>query len=106
MHAYRDKQVTSQPKGNRGQGHIEEDWRRQSRAHTYIHKNDKHVSHLTCTHPCIPTEASELLRGKRGTEVKVTLERTGEDKPLEKTLVRRQVPIRDVPVALFLDEKV
>jgi C-terminal processing protease CtpA/Prc len=52
------------------------------------------------------TEASEMLRGKRGTEVKITFERAGADKPMEKTLVRRQVPIRDVPVALFLDDKV
>lgn len=49
-------------------------------------------------------DVSEMLRGKRGTEVKITFERPGLGK-FEKVLQRRQVPLRDVPVALLLDDK-
>lgn len=48
-------------------------------------------------------DVSELLKGKQGTEVKVTFERNGKIK--EEVLQRRQIPLRDVPLAMAIDDK-
>jgi len=50
-------------------------------------------------------EVSELLKGQQGTQVVVTIERVGTNGPIEKQLTRRQVPIRDVPIAMTIDDK-
>ena len=60
-------------------------------------------SHSDPPPPTPTSDASELLKGQQGTEVKVTLERNG--KVMDKVLNRRQVPLRDVPLAMSVDDK-
>ena len=46
----------------------------------------------------LPIESvSDRLKGKPGTELKLTVERYGEDDPLDFTLVREKISIRNVP---------
>ena len=46
-----------------------------------------------------------LLRGEKGTEVKVGVLRFGEDKLLDFTITRDKIPVHSVDVAMMLDEK-
>jgi len=50
-------------------------------------------------------DVSDLLKGQQGTQVVVQIERVGTPGPIEKTLTRRQVPLRDVPIAMTIDDK-
>jgi carboxyl-terminal processing protease len=42
------------------------------------------------------TDAVKLIRGKKGTQVKLTIMREGEEKPLDFTLTRDMIPIKSV----------
>ena len=47
---------------------------------------------------------SDQLKGKPGTEIKLTIERYGEKDPLEFTLIREKISIRNVPYYGMLDK--
>ena len=49
------------------------------------------------------TKAMKLLKGKRGTEVKVTVQRKRLPKPVEYTLVRDAIPITSVSASIQVD---
>lgn len=49
-------------------------------------------------------EAVNLLRGPRGTPVRITITRPGYDAPLEFTVIRDQIPLKSVPYFFVLDE--
>ena len=51
-------------------------------------------------------EISHLLKGKPGTEVKITIQRAGEKKPLVKTLTREEIKVKSVPYAGILKENI
>lgn len=46
------------------------------------------------------------LRGKKGTEVRLTVKRLGVDKPLEFTIIRDKVPIYSIDTYFMLDDEV
>lgn len=48
-------------------------------------------------------EVSKLLKGEAQTQVKLLIERPGETKPLEKTLTREEITIKNVPYFGMLD---
>ncbi|NOX37486.1 MAG: S41 family peptidase [Calditrichaeota bacterium] len=48
-------------------------------------------------------EASQKLRGKVGTQVTIEIERPGLDEPIEMTLTREEIVIKDVTYADFLE---
>jgi len=48
---------------------------------------------------------SDQLKGKPGTEIVLTVERFGEEKPLDFTLVREKISIRNVPYYGMLNEQ-
>jgi carboxyl-terminal processing protease len=53
----------------------------------------------------IPIESvSETLKGKPGTEIDLTIERYGEEEPLDFTLVREKISIPNVPYYGMLDD--
>lgn len=47
-------------------------------------------------------EAVRRLRGERGTKVTITIQRPGEDRPFDVTIVRDRVPTDSIPVAYML----
>lgn len=47
-------------------------------------------------------EAAKLLRGPAGTQVKVSVERSGSSEPIEFVITRREIDIKDVPYAGFV----
>jgi carboxyl-terminal processing protease len=49
-------------------------------------------------------EVSERLKGKPGTELNLTIERYGEEEPLEFTLIREKISIRNVPYFGMIDD--
>ena len=51
------------------------------------------------------TEAVQKLRGKKGTEVTITIQREGEPELLDYTIVRDIIKIKSVPFAAMLDEE-
>ncbi len=51
-------------------------------------------------------QVSELLRGQIGTQFKLKVERPGESKPLEFTIVRESIQLPTVPYFGMLDEKI
>ncbi|NMA75005.1 MAG: S41 family peptidase [Bacteroidales bacterium] len=51
-------------------------------------------------------QVSELLRGQIGTQFKLKVERPGESKPLEFTIVRESIQLPTVPYFGTLDEKI
>lgn len=55
------------------------------------------------THNKNTAEVSELLKGQPGTEVKLTIKRYGEEKPVEKTLKREKVKIDNIPYYTVFD---
>ena len=53
----------------------------------------------------IPIESvSEKLKGKPGTELKLSIERYGEDKPMDFVLIREKISIRNVPYFGMIDD--
>lgn len=55
----------------------------------------------------MPIESvSDKLKGKPGTELVLTIERYGEEKPLEYTLIREKISIKNVPYYGMLDQGV
>ncbi|OGD26989.1 MAG: hypothetical protein A2Y56_14090 [Candidatus Aminicenantes bacterium RBG_13_63_10] len=56
------------------------------------------------TKPISSFEAMQKLRGVKGTEVRVTIEREGVDKPFDLTIVREEIPLFSVPYAFMLDD--
>ncbi|MGD8227777.1 MAG: S41 family peptidase [Desulfobacteraceae bacterium] len=57
--------------------------------------NDKPTNDMTLT------DAVKLIRGKKGTKVKLTIMREGADKPLEFTVIRDVIPIKSVRIYLL-----
>jgi carboxyl-terminal processing protease len=51
------------------------------------------------------TEAVQKLRGKKGTEVTITIQREGEPELLDYTIVRDVIKIKSVPFAAMLDDE-
>ena len=51
------------------------------------------------------TEVFEKLRGRKGTEVNVTIGRIGLSKPFDVTIIRDNIPIYSVGAATMIDEK-
>ncbi|MCK4750719.1 MAG: S41 family peptidase [Bacteroidales bacterium] len=53
----------------------------------------------------IPIESvSEKLKGKPGTELQLSIERYGEDKPMDFVLIREKISIRNVPYFGMIDD--
>ena len=50
-------------------------------------------------------EVFEKLRGRKGTEVKITISRIGAPKPFDVTIVRDNIPIYSIGAATMLDDK-
>ena len=48
-------------------------------------------------------EVNQIMRGAPRTDIKIRVERPGEDKPLDMNVSRNQVNIPNVPVAELLD---
>jgi carboxyl-terminal processing protease len=63
--------------------------------------NDKSVASIGIT----TMEVMKLLKGPRGTEVKVTILRTGSDEPLEFNIIRDKIPQRSLDVAYMIDNE-
>jgi carboxyl-terminal processing protease len=53
--------------------------------------------------PLSSYEAMQKLRGEKGTQVTITVIRDGQDKPLELTITREEIPLLSVPYAFLLD---
>jgi carboxyl-terminal processing protease len=53
--------------------------------------------------PLSSYEAMQKLRGEKGTQVTITVLRDGQDKPLELTITREEIPLLSVPYAFLLD---
>lgn len=51
-------------------------------------------------------DVSKLLKGKPGTDVNITIERFGEEKPIQKTLTREEIQINSVPYYGMVGDKV
>ena len=51
------------------------------------------------------SEVFEQLRGKKGTEVVVTIARIGKSNPFDVTIIRDNIPIYSVGAATMIDEK-
>ena len=63
--------------------------------------NDENVASIGIT----TMEVMKLLKGKRGTEVKVTILRSGSEQPLEFNIIRDKIPQRSLDVAYMLDNQ-
>ncbi len=63
--------------------------------------NDKNVASIGITN----MEVMKLLKGPSGTEVKVTIVRSGAHEPLEFTIVRDKIPQRSLDVAYMVDHE-
>jgi carboxyl-terminal processing protease len=61
-----------------------------------VEVNGKRTDNLTST------EVAELLRGPRGTEVKILVAREGVEKPLAITIIRDEIPRKSVETAFWL----
>lgn len=51
------------------------------------------------------SEVRALIKGEPNTEVKITVEREGERLPIEFTLIRREIQIKNVPFAGLIDDE-
>ena len=51
-------------------------------------------------------DISKILKGQAGTKIKMTIERYGENKPIEKTIVRKKIKIDDVPYFGMLNDSI
>jgi len=66
------------------------------------------ISHINgdSTEPITSFDAMLKLRGKKGTEVKITIVRESLDKPLELNIVRAEIPLYSVPYAFMLTDDI
>ncbi len=62
--------------------------------------NDKSAKNKT------PKEISEVLKGQAGTELTITIERTDEEEPLKKELIRENIKIDHIPFYGMLDKHI
>lgn len=67
-----------------------------------IKVNDKDVAGIGIT----SAEVMKLLKGPRGTEVKVTIVRGGQTQPLEFTIIRDKIPQRSLDVAYMITDEI
>ncbi len=51
-------------------------------------------------------DISKLLKGQPGSQVKMIVERPGENKPMELTLVREEIKLKDVPYSGMLNKEI
>ena len=51
-------------------------------------------------------DAAKLIRGKKGTKVILSIERFNEDEPIDFTLTRADIPVKDVSYFGMLDESI
>ena len=51
-------------------------------------------------------DAAKLIRGKKGTKVILSIERFNEDEPIDFTLTREDIPVKDVSYFGMLDESI
>ena len=51
-------------------------------------------------------DAAKLIRGKKGTKIVLTIERFSEDEPIEFSLTREDIPVKDVSYFGMLDESI
>ena len=51
-------------------------------------------------------QAVRRLKGDKGTKVTITIQRPGDDKPFDVTLIRDEIPTRSVPVAFVMQPSV
>lgn len=52
------------------------------------------------------TDAVSKLRGKKGTQVTITIRRGGEEEPLDYTIERDKIEIKSVPFATMIDDEI
>jgi carboxyl-terminal processing protease len=65
-----------------------------------IRINDESTSELSLS------EASKLIRGKKGTKVVLSIRRFGYENPIDFELTRAEIRVKDVPYAEMLDEHI
>ena len=51
-------------------------------------------------------DAAKLIRGKKGSSVVLTIERFNEEEPIDFTLTREDIPVKDVSYFGMLDERI
>ena len=51
-------------------------------------------------------DAAKLIRGKKGTDITLTIERFTEDEPIEFVLTREDIPVKDVSFSGIVDESI
>jgi len=51
-------------------------------------------------------DAAKLIRGKKGTDITLTIERFNEDEPIEFVLTREDIPVKDVSFSGMVDESI
>ena len=51
-------------------------------------------------------DAAKLIRGKKGSSVVLTIERFNEEEPIDFTLTREDIPVKDVSYFGMLDESI
>ena len=51
-------------------------------------------------------DAAKLIRGKKGTKVILTIERFSEDEPIDFSLTRQDIPVKDVSYFGMIDESI
>ncbi len=63
-----------------------------------------HISRIegVSTQGITTDEALEKLRGRKGTEVTITIEREGHDQPIDYTIVRDDIPTASIPYAYMI----
>ena len=51
-------------------------------------------------------DAAKLIRGKKGTKIILTIERFNEDEPIDFSLTREDIPVKDVSYYGMLNESI
>ena len=51
-------------------------------------------------------QAVRRLKGEKGTKVTITIQRPGEDRPFDVTLIRDEIPTKSIPVAFMIQPRV
>lgn len=52
------------------------------------------------------SDVVKILKGQPNTPVKITIRRPGEEKPIEKTITREEIKVKNVPYFGMIDEKI
>jgi carboxyl-terminal processing protease len=52
------------------------------------------------------SDVVKILKGTPNTPVKITIQRPGEEKPIEKTIVREEIKVKNVPYYGMIDDKI